>query len=243
MATASMPLSRRSAVSRSRTASSHPRHPRQPRPRSVLCRAVALAQQHALVHLDHLVVQHTRAADPQVEDVGPRLRPDVQRVPEALGHQQRRLGAIALEQRVGGHSRAHPDPSDERRVERDAARVRNARRRLQDPADALAGRVGVVGRVDRQQLDAARRSLPGAECVHVGEGATAVDGEAEAPRPRRRGRTGLALRHRRCEGHELSRCRDVQNREPTNLGTLCYGCSASGFLAVADDGVSSDTLS
>ena len=77
---------------------------------------------------------------------------NVQQVREPLGDHQRSALPLALQQRIGGHGGAHPDGGDTRGIERAVPWVGLTGGLLKDAADALPGRVGVIGGVFREQL-------------------------------------------------------------------------------------------
>jgi hypothetical protein len=60
----------------------------------------------------NLFVEQFRQPDREVEEARTRLRADPQQIAEAFGHQQEDTGALALQQRVGRHGRAHLDAFD-----------------------------------------------------------------------------------------------------------------------------------
>ena len=125
---------------------------------------------HALVHLDHAFVEHRGQHDLAVEELGPGLVADAERVGEARRRDQQRAIALALQQRVGRDRRAHLDHVDlgagDRRAGGDAHQL----------ADALDGGVAVVLRVLREQLARHQRAV-GAAPDDVGEGPAPVDPE------------------------------------------------------------------
>ncbi len=127
----------------------------------------------ALVGLDHLRIEQLGQADVAVEQPRAILVGDAQRVAEAArGHQQRLL-ALALQQRVGGHRRAHLHALDE------LGRDRLAGLQAQQVADAGDGRVAVLLGVLGQQLVRDEAAV-GPLRDDVGEGAAAVDPELPA---------------------------------------------------------------
>ena len=67
---------------------------------------------HALVDLDHALVQHVGLDDVAGENFRPRLVADAQGVAKTLGDQQQRALALALEQRIGGDRGAHLHGAD-----------------------------------------------------------------------------------------------------------------------------------
>ncbi len=79
--------------------------------RLLLDRAVGA---HALVDLDDALVEHVGLDDMAGEDLRPRLVADAQRVAEALGDDEERALALALEQRIGGDRGAHLHRADAR---------------------------------------------------------------------------------------------------------------------------------
>ena len=85
---------------------------------------------HALVDLDDALVEQLRQDDLLGEDVGPRLVADPQRIAKAVGDEEERAVALALEQRVGGDRGAHLDGADR------AGRDRRAGRQAEQVADA-----------------------------------------------------------------------------------------------------------
>ncbi len=68
---------------------------------------------HALVHFDHFLVQHRGQLDVPHEQFRAVLVGDAQRIGEATRGDEDRAVALALEQRVGGHGRAHLHAVDE----------------------------------------------------------------------------------------------------------------------------------
>lgn len=125
---------------------------------------------HPLAHFDHALMQQIRFHDVQREDLGPRLRTDLQRVAEALGHHQHHIGALALQQRIGGHGRAQLHRLD---VADSAAMFG------QNEPNRLERRVLVAARVCRQQfLD--HLGASGRARHDVRESAAAVDPELPA---------------------------------------------------------------
>lgn len=145
--------------------------------------AVAAAEDHPLLRLHHLVVQHLRLGACQVEEVGPRLVADVEQVSEASGdHQGSRL-APALQQGVGGHRRAHADALNLGSVHLLVGRERTPRLLFEDSADALPGGVGIVGRIFGEQLHEPH-SAAGAARVHVRERSTTIDSELKLRKSR-----------------------------------------------------------
>jgi hypothetical protein len=62
---------------------------------------------HALVGLDHPLIQQLRQHDVAIEQARPRLVGDAQRVAKAARGHQHGAVALALEQRVGRHRGAH----------------------------------------------------------------------------------------------------------------------------------------
>jgi hypothetical protein len=99
-----------------------------------------------LVGLDHSLVEQLGQHDVPVEDAGPVLVADLEGVPEALRDDEDGALALAFEQGVGGHCRAHPHLLDE--AGGDRAR-RTVTEQLTDPGH---GCIGVPRRVVRQQL-------------------------------------------------------------------------------------------
>ena len=125
---------------------------------------------HALVRLDNAAVQHLRLDDVLGENVGPRLRPDLQLVLEAAGDDEQRRIALALEQRVGGDRRPHLHRGDA--LGWDGRPGGNA----EEQPDGFQRRVVVGAGVLRQEL-AGEDAAVGCACNDVGEGAAAVDPE------------------------------------------------------------------
>ena len=127
----------------------------QQRPRS---RSVDRAEHGAighdpLVHLDDPLVQHRGQHDAAVEEVGPRLVADAQRIGEARGGDQQRAVALALQQRVGRDGGAHLDHVDL------GARDRRAGGDAHQLADSLDRGVAIVLRVLGQQLARHQRAV------------------------------------------------------------------------------------
>lgn len=128
---------------------------------------------HALVRLGDAFEQHAGLLDPQTEKMRPVLIADAQRVGKAPRGQKKRAFALAFEQCVCRHGRAHLDRADE------MCRQGCAGRRAEQAADALKGRVLIMLRVLRQQL--ARDQPPAGRAGHdVREGAATVDPEIPA---------------------------------------------------------------
>jgi hypothetical protein len=126
-----------------------------------------------LVRLDHARVQQLGQHDVAVEDARALLVADAQRVAKALGRDQQRRLALALEQRVGRDRRAHLHALDLRR------RDRLIGPQPQQVADAGHRRVAVLLGVLAQQLVRDQRPV-GPLADHVGEGAATVDPELPA---------------------------------------------------------------
>ena len=126
--------------------------------------------QHALVDLDDALEQHLRLDDVLGENLRPRLVADAKRVAKALGGQQQRALALALQQRVGGDRGAHLHRADA------ARRDWLAFCKPEQVADALDGGVAIGLRVLRQELVGRQRAVRAA-ADDIGEGAAAVDPE------------------------------------------------------------------
>ncbi len=104
------------------------------------------------------------------EDLGTRLVADLQPIGEALGDEEQRALALALEQCVGRDGSAHLHRPD------GAGRDRRAGGKSDEIADALDGGVAIGLGVLRQELVGDERAVrPSPD--HVGEGATTVDPE------------------------------------------------------------------
>ena len=69
----------------------------------------AAVGRYAFIDLDHLLMQQFGQDDVTVKKAGPRLIADSRRIGKPASHNQQQGLALALEQRVGGHSRAHLD--------------------------------------------------------------------------------------------------------------------------------------
>ena len=148
-------------------------------------RAVRMPGEHlafgcyALVHLDDALVELLRQDDVAGEQLGPVLVADLERVGEALGDDEERALALALEEGVGRDRRAHLDRGDR------AARQLRVGAKAQYVADAGQGGVAIAAGIVREQLPCDERSV-GPPRDHVGEGTAAVDpelppGAAHAP--------------------------------------------------------------
>ena len=96
---------------------------------------------HALVELDHALVQHVRLDDVLGEDFRPRLVTDAQRVAKTFGDQQQRALTLALEQRIGRDRGAHLDRADP------LARDRSVGWQAEQVPDAVHRRVAVSFRI------------------------------------------------------------------------------------------------
>jgi hypothetical protein len=123
---------------------------------------------HALVHLDHALVEHVRLDDVPGEDFRPRLVADAQRVAEALGDEEQRALALTLEERIGGDRRSHLHGADARRCNRLAGLE------AEELADPLDCRVAIGLGILRQQFVGDELAVrPAAD--HIGEGTAAID--------------------------------------------------------------------
>ena len=143
---------------------------RRPRRRAIERGLDAAIGAHALGHLDDARIEHRGFFDPPREDFGPRLVADLERVTEALAHDQEEGIAFPLEQRVGGDRRPHPDACD--RLRRQLAVARDT----DQIGDAGKGCVPIGFRILRQQL-ACQQAAVGRPRHEVGERAAAVDEE------------------------------------------------------------------
>ena len=74
-------------------------------------------QGNPLINFDDRLVEHVRSPYSKVEDLWPRLVTNLKAVLESLGYHQRDLLAFPLEERIGGHSRAHTDAFNLRCIE------------------------------------------------------------------------------------------------------------------------------
>ena len=141
-----------------------------PRRRRIHCAKHGAVRHHPLVHLDHPLVEHRGQHDLTVEEVGPRLVADTQRIGEARGRDEQRAVALALQQGVGRDRRPHLDDIDL------GAGDRRARGDIHELANALDRGVPVMLRVLRQQLPRHQCAV-GALPHDVGEGSAPVDPE------------------------------------------------------------------
>ncbi len=127
----------------------------------------------ALVHFDHALVEDVRLDDVLGENPGPRLVADLQCIAETLGDEEERARALALEQRIGRHRRAHLDRGDA------GSGDRLAMPQSKQIADALHSGVAIGLGIFREELVRDERAIrPPSQ--HVGEGAAAVDPEIPA---------------------------------------------------------------
>ena len=92
----------------------------------------------AFVGLDHPRVEQLGQDDVGVEQARPVLVGDPQGVAKAAGDDEQRRLALALEQRVGRHRRAHLHALDQRR------RHRRVGRQAEQASNALDGRIAVL---------------------------------------------------------------------------------------------------
>ena len=140
----------------------------------------------ALVHLEHLRIQHLGQHDVELEQVRAGLVADAQHVAESgRGHEQGRHAA-ALQQRIGGHRGPHlhrPDP---------VRRQRLTAGHLEQVGDGGSGCVVVAARVLAQQLVRDEAAV-GPPSHDIGEGAATIDPEVPAARPDVHGRTLRAV--------------------------------------------------
>ena len=141
-----------------------------PRRRRIQCAEHRAVRHDPLVRLDHPLVEHRGQHDLTVEEVGPRLVADAQRIGEARGRDEQRAIALALQQGVGRDRRPHLDDIDL------GAGDRRARGDIHELANALDRGVPVMLRVLRQQLPRHQRAV-GALPHDVGEGSAPVDPE------------------------------------------------------------------
>ena len=132
---------------------------------------------HALVDLDHALVEHARQHDPAYEELRTVLIGDAQGIGEAPSDRQHRALAFALEQGVGGNGRAHPDRLDR------PGRNRRTRCDAEQCPDTGDGRVAVALRVLGQQLVRRQRAV-GPARDDIGECTASVDPELPAARRR-----------------------------------------------------------
>ena len=129
---------------------------------------------------------------------------DLKQILEALRDHQRGAGTLALQQRVGGHRRAHADPLDGFGRKAFFGKWRSGDF-LQDAADALAGCVRVVLRIFREQFDHSEARLPRNLGVDISEGSASVNRETEGVFGHvvnRDNRVDLPQRHRDTEDTE-----------------------------------------
>ena len=145
-------------------------------PRAVLVERLAhrAVGQQPFAHLAAQVSRHEgrRRIDEQVVHVVATLVANLERVPEALGGEERRARALALDERVGGERRAVHDRADG---------ARGSPRLLEERRDALLDRVRRVFRRG-ENLAHARGARRLVDHHEIGEGAADVD-----PEPRRHG--------------------------------------------------------
>ena len=128
---------------------------------------------HPFVHFDDLGIQHFRQGDGAGEQIRAVLLADAQTIGETGGDHQQSGFAVTFQQGVGGHRGAH---LHRRHL---FGRNRIGGRQPQEAADAGQGRVLVLFRVFRQQLQRRQNTVrfPGDD---VGESAAAVDPELPA---------------------------------------------------------------
>jgi hypothetical protein len=141
-----------------------------PHRREIGCALHHAVGAHALVHFGDALVQHVGLDDVAGENLRPRLIADLERVAETFCNEQQRALALAFEQRIRSHRRAHLHRVDA------AGRDRLAGFEAQQITDALHGGVGIGFRIFRQQLVRHQRAVRPPP-HHVGEGAAAVDPE------------------------------------------------------------------
>ena len=123
--------------------------------------------------LDHLLIEHRRPHDVEIEQTRPRLVADRQGIfKTAIDDEQRRL-ALAFEQGVGGDCGADLDGLDE--AVGNAVGERNAEQLF----DAGDGGVGIARRVFAEKLMGDERSV-GSAADDVRKGAAAIDPELPA---------------------------------------------------------------
>ncbi len=130
----------------------------------------------ALVDFDDALVERLGQHDLASEQLGPVLVADAQRVGEALGDDQERAFAFALQQRVGGNGGADLHRRD--RVRRQFGVGAHA----ENVADGGQRRVAIAAGIVGQQL-ARDESAIGTARHHVGKSAAAVDPELPAHAP------------------------------------------------------------
>ena len=139
-----------------------------PRVRLIQRRENLAFRRHPLARLDDALMQKVRLHDVQSENIRPRLHADFKRVAEALGHHQDDVGALALQQRIGGDSCA--EAYFGHGIEPCAVL-------LQDQPDCFKSGVLVAAGVHGEQFANGLHAI-GRARDHVGERAAAVDPEA-----------------------------------------------------------------
>ena len=129
---------------------------------------------HALVYLNHALVEHLRLDDVPGEDVGPCLVADLERVAKTLGDQQQCALAFALKERVSRDRGPHLDRAD------CSLRDGLSRGNAEKIANSLHRRVPIGPRVLRQKLmgdEGVVRPTPD----DIGKSAATVDPEIPSP--------------------------------------------------------------
>ena len=127
----------------------------------------------AFLRLHHLLVKHFRQHDVALKKARSCLVSDAQRVTKTLCRDKQSAVALALQQGIGGHRRAHLHAVHQ--VGGDGLISKQA----EQAAYAFHGSVGVLLRVVRQQLERVQLTA-GRAPHHVGEGAASVDPELPA---------------------------------------------------------------
>ena len=144
------------------------------------------------------------------------LGADMEQVAEACGDGQGAALPRPLQQGVGCHSGAHADGRNAGRVQWRDTWVGHARLGLQHAANALPWRVGVVGGIDRQQLNHTERGGERVWCWWPGQRPARAAGSRVGMRRPSRARTSLSIK----EAHRAL-------RPPSPSGTWTWGTRAS----------------
>ena len=169
----------------------------------------------ALVHLEHLRIEHLGQHDVELEQVRAGLVADAQHVAEARRGDEQRRHAAALQQRIGGHRGAHlhrPDP---------VWRQRLAPRHAEQIGDGGGGCVVVAARVLAQQLvrDEAAVGPPGHD---ISEGAATIHPEVPAKGCSAHGRTLRAV----LAGVRLTACSQSGTTAVAMISTIASGSTS-----------------
>mmetsp|Transcript_20969 Transcript_20969/g.50514 ORF Transcript_20969/g.50514 Transcript_20969/m.50514 type:complete len:275 (-) Transcript_20969:259-1083(-) len=154
-----------------------------------------IGQHDPFVDLNYLFIQYLWRLASEIKYVASGLIPNLQQITKALRYDKPHTLSFPFQQRIGSYRSSHPNTSNRRCIHHLSAGIFLSRKiaLVQNTANALGGSIVVVGRIDGKKLRDDLRAI-GKRAVHIGEGASAVDGEMELPIAVFRGRCHLERR-------------------------------------------------